>query len=54
MIKEGQIFSFENTVKFWTKHEKMSDGTTGKIVSLTNKTSALLGMEVSKRKMNKK
>ena len=27
-------------VKFWTKHGKMSDGTTGKIVSLTNRNLA--------------
>ena len=27
-------------VKFWTKHRKTSDGTTGKIVSVTNMTSA--------------
>ena len=40
MIKEGQIFSFENTVKFWTKHIKMSDRTTKKIISVTNRTLA--------------
>ena len=27
-------------VKFWTKHGKTSDRTTGKIVSVTNRTSA--------------
>ena len=27
-------------VKFWTKHGKTLDGTTGKIVSVTNRTSA--------------
>ena len=32
--------SFGLFVKFWTKHRKMSDGTTGKIISVTNRTSA--------------
>ena len=33
-------WSFDELVKFWIKHGKMSDRTTRKIVSVTNRTSA--------------